>query len=112
MKNVKLMLLAITAILFLGMENISAQENFSQTVIIRVTETIRGTGDNFVTITDSKGKTSVTMLKKGFDISGENVVLVQKELDKWKYDGYKITHLSTAGASENGIFRTTIILEK
>lgn len=38
MKNVKLMLLSVTAMLLLGLGTVSAQEIPSKTVIIRITE--------------------------------------------------------------------------
>ncbi len=109
MKNLKLLVFAIMTILFVGMGNVSAQENSSKMVIIRVIEG-HGSKTGLVTI-DPDGKKSTISLEKGhdLDISANNGVLIQKELEKWKQAGYKITHVSTSGTE---VFRTTIILEK
>ncbi len=109
MKNAKLILLAVTAILFLGVGNVSAQENTSKMVIIRVIEG-SGAKTGLVTI-DSEGKISKIALEKGHDsdISANNGVLIQKELERWKQEGYQISHLSTSGET---VSRTTIILER
>lgn len=109
MKNIKGLLLATMTMLFLGFGNVNAQESTSQTVIIRVLES-PGVGlKPCIVITDSQGNSTKTELKKGLDESGENAVLIQNELNKWKNQGYKITEMSTAGET---FFRTTIILEK
>lgn len=107
MKKVKLILTVVTAMLLLGVSSVNAQEKSTEMVIIRITE---GGGAGLVTI-DSEGKTSKIDLKMGqsVNISAHNGVLIQKELKKWEQQGYKITNFSTSG---DGIFRTTIILEK
>jgi len=109
MKKISLILLTVTALLFLGTGSVNAQENSSKMVIIRVVEG-HGIKTGFVTI-DSDGKTSKTALEKGHDveISAKNGLLIQQELEKWKREGYKITHLATSGQE---VSRTTIILEK
>lgn len=114
MKNVRLILLLVIAILFLGIGNVNAQENTSNTIIIRVTETPHK-GDSRILTVDMEGMINIIELEKGWkDELGNNAILIQKEIVKWKQKGYKITHLSTSGASvgDPPVFRTTIILEK
>jgi len=108
MKNLKLIVLTTIAVLFLGMGNLTAQESSSKMVIIRVVEFTLGTNSGY-TVTNPEGNTSNVTLERGFDLAGNNAGLIKKELEKWKQEGYEITHLSVSG--EN-IFHTTIILEK
>ncbi|HRO76949.1 MAG TPA: hypothetical protein PLP27_12480 [Crocinitomicaceae bacterium] len=110
MKKLRLVLVATVAMLFLGMMNVNAQEkNTTKTVIIRITEG-SGAKNGLVTI-DANGKVSKIAMEKGHDadISANNGVLIQKEIEKWKQEGYQIKHLSSSGET---VSRTTIILEK
>lgn len=115
MKKLKLIMLVVTAMLFLGMGSASAQEKSSEIVIIRVIETSFSKKTPCITTTDSEGKVTKIELEAGWrDESANNQILIQNELKKWKLNGYKITHLSTAGstAGDPPIYFTTIILEK
>ena len=64
MKNVKLILVAVVAMLFLGMGSASAQEKSSETVIIRVIETSAYKTKSCITTTDSEGKVTKIELEK------------------------------------------------
>ena len=108
MKNAKRIILITIAFWFLGMGKLTAQESSSKMVIIRAVEFTAGSNSGY-TVTDPEGNTSSVTLEKGFDLAGTNAALIKKELEKWKQEGYEITHLSVSG--EN-IFHTTIILEK
>ena len=110
MKNVKLVVLATMTMLFLGMGNVSAQENQSKTVVIRVIESMFRGKSSIVTI-DPEGKTNITELKNGLDEFSENTVLIQKELEKWKKEGFKIDGVSNSGWGDV-MMVTTIILSK
>ncbi len=109
MKKLKLVLVVAVTLLFLGMGSASAQEKSSKMVILRVVEG-SGAKTGLVTI-DSEGEINKIALEKGHDadIAASNGLLIQKELEKWKQNGYQITHLSTSGET---VSRTTIILEK
>ena len=109
MRNIKLMVLATITMLFMGIANLNAQENPSKMVIIRVIETYGGGTKSTLITTDAAGKSSRIELEKGLDQSGNNAVIIQKEIQKWKQEGYKITQLATSGET---LFHTTIILEK
>ncbi len=108
MKNLKLIVLTTIAVLFLRVGNLVAQESSSKTVIIRAVEFTMGNNSGY-TVTNPEGNTSSVTLERGFDLNGNNAALIKKEIEKWKLEGYEITHLSVSG--EN-IFHTTIILEK
>jgi hypothetical protein len=115
MKNVKLILLAVTTMLFFGMESVNAQEKSSEIVIIRVIETSSVKMPPCITTTDSEGKVTKIELEKGWrDELTNNQIHIQNELKKWKLNGYEITHLSTSGSSSGDvpISFTTIVLEK
>ena len=111
MKKLKLVLVVTVTLLFLGMGSVSAQEQPTKTVMIRILETHAGVESGLI-VTDMDGKTNTTILKKRLtlDVLADNGIIIHKELEKWKQEGYNITHLSTSG---DGAFRhTTIILEK
>ncbi|HRO75518.1 MAG TPA: hypothetical protein PLP27_05170 [Crocinitomicaceae bacterium] len=115
MRKLKLVVIAVVAMLFLGINNVNAQEKSSEIVIIRVLETSASRTQPCITTTDSEGKVTKIELEKGWkDESVNNQILIQNELKKWKSNGYKITHLSTSGGTSGDIpiFLTTIILEK
>lgn len=114
MKNVKLMLLAVSAMLFLGMGNVSAQNREPQTVIIRIFEFIMG-GSSKMIITEPSGisqtiKLSNLDLKKGEDIAS-NQATIQAEINKLKKEGYEIDGISNSVIGD-GILTTTIIFSK
>ncbi|MBW7867327.1 MAG: hypothetical protein H3C31_03260 [Brumimicrobium sp.] len=110
MKNVKLILLAVIATLFLEVGNASAQENPSKTVIIRVTERRVG-GNPAIVTTNPEGKTNIIQLEKGFDESGANALIIQKEIEKWKKEGYEIDGISSSVMGDVALI-TIIILSK
>lgn len=114
MKKVKLILAVVTAMLLLGVSSVNAQEKSTEMVIIRITETSSRKGSGII-ITDSEGKINkIELARDWIDESGNNQMIIQNELKKWKQEGYKITHLSTSGSTSGDvpISRTTIILEK
>lgn len=114
MKNVKLIVLTVSAILFLGMGNVNAQNSEPKTVIIRVYE-FRGAYKSSMIITNSEG-TSKTVelkwisLKTLADATAANNASIQTEINLLKKDGYEIDGLSSVPYGE-GIM-TTIILSK
>ena len=114
MKNVKLIVLTVSAILFLGMGNLNAQEKESQTVIIRVFEQHRGTTSQMVT-TNPDGSTKSTKLIKvdigSFEGNESNSIIVQSEINNWKNQGFTIDGLSSQ-SNLVGAITTTIILSK
>ena len=107
MKNVKLIFLAVTATLFLGIGNVSAQK--SETVIIKVYEFIASSNSKIMVI-DPKGVVVETELKKMLTNGEQNIILMQKEIDKWKNEGFTIDGIS-GGTASTGLV-TTIILSK
>lgn len=91
MKNVKLILLAVTAMLFLGMGNVSAQENKVQSVIISVFA--QGVSHNKYTVEVVKPDYSVEL--KEYTTKDNIHVALKKELDKWLEQGYQIMESSS-----------------
>lgn len=109
MKNLKVSA-CIILLLFLGTFSVNAQEEKTETVVIRATEFAGRTQRSGMVTIDAEGKISKVDLKRGgWDESGANAATIQKEIEKWKQEGYVITHYSTAGEA---IFRTTVILER
>lgn len=104
MKNVKLMLLAVTAMLFFGMGNVNAQEKEPQTVIIQVYGEMDGTKNKMsllVTATDIESY-EIPMneigLKNRKEATINNSEILQKEIDKWKNEGFVIDNISVTGS--------------
>ena len=113
MKNVKLILLALTAILFLGVGNASAQEKEPQTVIIRTFEFMMGNESKMI-VTEPSGisqtiKLSALDLRKGEGISS-NHATIQAEINKWKKDGFEIDAVTVGSIGDSPM--TIIILSK
>ncbi len=109
MKNLKL-IACVTILLFLGTFTANAQEETTEMVVIRATEFAGRTQRSGMVTIDASGKITQLPLKRGgWDESGENAAAIQKEIEKWKQEGYSITHYSTSGEA---IFRTTVILER
>ncbi|HRO74889.1 MAG TPA: hypothetical protein PLP27_01925 [Crocinitomicaceae bacterium] len=113
MKKLKLVLVVAVTLLFLGMGSANAQEQPTKTVLINTTEFPFGIGGPYnanMVIVDAVGNVNTIPLQKGKDAIEKNAPTIHKEIEKWKQEGYKITHFSTSG---DGTFRyTTIILEK
>ena len=114
MKNVKLILLAVSAMLFLGMGNVSAQNKEPKTLIIRTLEFVMG-GSSKMIITEPSGISQTIKLsnldyRKGEDIAS-NQATIQAEINKWKKEGYEIDGISNSVVGD-GMLITTIILSK
>ncbi|MBW7867328.1 MAG: hypothetical protein H3C31_03265 [Brumimicrobium sp.] len=110
MKNVKLILLAVIAMLFLGTGNMSAQEK--STVIIRVYEEYK-TNSHLAIISPDGTLKSIDLknMKPGnFYESDNNLIVIQSEIDNWKKQGFKVDGISNTTAVTALI--TTIILSK
>ncbi len=104
MKNVKLILLAVTAILFLGMGNVRAQEK--STVLIKAY--IVGEYA-YVINTVKPDYTSYELKSKTKDENA--LVALKKELDKWILEGYILMN-STVSRSLSNANETIYILIK
>lgn len=108
MKNVKLILLALTAILFWGVGNASAQEK--STVIIT---TVTSGREITLQVVDDQDNTTSQMFK--FSKEKPEQAILKIEMDKWIKKGYEIkqsygyaSSLGTAGS----IRYESIILSK
>lgn len=114
MKNVKLILLVGTTMLFLGMGNVNAQQKESQTVIIRVFENTRGNSSKMI-ITSPDGSTNSIELEtlniNSFEGNENNSIIMQSEINNWKNQGFSIDGLSSL-SNYVGAIITTIILSK
>lgn len=110
MKNVKLIFLAVTAMLFLGMGSVSAQEK--STVIIRVYEEYKTNSHIAIVSPDGTIKTiDLKNMKPGnFNESNTNLSIVQSEINVWKKQGFKVDGIANTTAVTALI--TTIILSK
>lgn len=114
MKNLKLTLVAVTAILFLGMSNVNAQAQ--KTVIIKTYELAGSLFKSKMVVTDPSGKTETIIMKtlnwgKIENIVAENSAILQDEINKWKKEGYVIDGLTSGGLGD-GIMVTTVVLSK
>lgn len=103
MKNVKLILLTVTAVLFMGTVNVNAQEK--STVII-TTVTV-GREITLQTVDDQNNTTS-QILK--FSTDKPEQVYLKIEMDKWIKKGYEIKQ--SYGYANSGMRSETIILSK
>ena len=91
MKNVKLILLTITTMLFLSMENASAQEK--STVLIKASVI----GEYGYVINTVKPDYTTYELKN--QTKDENaLVALKRELDKWISEGYIIVNSTVSGS--------------
>ena len=95
------MIVLLVAVMFLsGIENANAQEKSPQTVIIRVYVDAKGMEFNFsllVTTPDANSyelpmETLTTKNKKENTIN--NSKILQKEIDKWKKEGFSVDEIS------------------
>ncbi len=113
MKNVKLLMLAITAMLFLGMGNLSAQESQSEAVIIRLIESY-ALNDGAMFVTHSGKTEKIVEIQKFRDLLknpvDENAVILEKEINRWKKEGFRNNTISVASGTTYTI--TTVILSK
>ena len=108
MKNVKLILVAIVAMLFLGMGNVSAQEK--STVIIT---TVTSGREITLQVVDDQDNTTSQMFK--FSKEKPEQAILKIEMDKWIKKGYEIKqsygYASPLGTAGN-IRYESIILSK
>lgn len=117
MKKLKLTLVALTAILFLGVSNVNAQNKTPQTVIIKTVEESSGR-DSKMFVIDPSGTLKTAELKPlGFVKTFEqnlffNSTVLQTEINKWKSEGFEVDAMSHSGYGTNTIIFTTIILSK
>ena len=111
MKNVRLMLLAITAMLFLGMGNISAQQKQEQTVIITIYEFSAIYKSRMIVVDPSGNSKTVELktitLKSLEETVAANSISIQSEINKWKSEGYEIDGMT---ANTSGDSKTSMII--
>lgn len=84
MKNVKLILLALTAILFLGIGNVNAQEKST----VMITTVITSGRDITLQVVDDQNNTTTEKFKFSKESSEQAVLKI--EMDKWIKKGYEI----------------------
>lgn len=117
MKNTKRLLLTASVFLLLGTSQGIAQEKTSQTVLIRAFElpALGGGRSSRMTVTSPDGTFKSTDLieidAKSYAGAADNSVIIHKEIDRWKKEGFEVDELSTQTSLSGGII-TTIILSK
>lgn len=106
MKNLKRLMFTVIALIAIGFADVKAQE----TVILRAIESSM-VGARIATVTPG-GEIIEIPLKKGFitKVLEENSVLIQREVDKWKSEGFKIASVNTTNV--NDVVLTVFVLEK
>jgi hypothetical protein len=100
--------------LFLGMGNVNAQEKEPQTVIIKVCEFAINIKSQILVI-EPDGNSNKLLLDKvtsgNYEESmANNAKIVQKEINKWKKEGFTISGMTSDMETANRY--TTIILSK
>ncbi|MEZ4889801.1 MAG: hypothetical protein R2779_04310 [Crocinitomicaceae bacterium] len=85
MKNIKLILLALTAMLFLGMRSVSAQE---KSILIRAE--LNGIDYNITTIQPNYEVTVVQNKRDKTFTDVDFLLLLKKEMDKYFASGYTL----------------------
>ena len=98
MKNVRLMVLATIAMVFIGVANLSAQEKEPQTVIIRVFEFPLAKSKMYVT--QPNGETQIIPLdspKLGNidEVFPKNDVILQGQITNWKKQGFDVNGMTS-----------------
>lgn len=117
MENKKQIWLTFILFLFLGMAPATAQEKTSQTVLIRAFElpAMGGGRSSRMLVTSPDGSMTSTELmeldNKTYAGAGDNNVIIHKEIDRWKTEGFEVDELSTQTSGTGGII-TTILLSK
>lgn len=109
MKNVKLMVLATIATIFMGIANLSAQESESQTVIIRVYEFVMGKSKMYVT--QPNGDNVIVQLESPRNVDEaypKNDAILQTQINSWKKLGFNVNGM-TSYPSNNGQFSVIIM---
>lgn len=102
MKNLKLMLLSVTALLFLGMGAVNAQ-----TSSVMVSGYVEGKPFSVSVVHPDYEKTEKKYDGKDKDFH----VVLKEELDKWLRQGYEIIDSSTA-SGPSAVYRVTYVLTK
>ncbi len=107
MKNVKLILVAVVAMLFLGVGNVSAQEKEAQTVIIQSYPEAHGTKlTSLLLVIDPNGNSyeipmNEMTVKNKKAVWIDNLKILQKEINKWKNEGFIIDGKSETNSYVN-----------
>lgn len=109
MKKVKLILVVVVAMLFLGIGSVNAQEKKQQIVIVKVYEFVANSTSRIMVI-DPTGTVTEIELKKMLSSGEQNIIPIQKEINKWADKGFVIKGISS-GSVTSGLI-TTIILSK
>lgn len=109
MKKVRLILVAVVAILFLGMGNVSAQEK--STVIIT---TVSSGREITLQVVDNQDNTTSQLLR--FSKDKPEQAYLKIEMDKWIKKGYEITqsygYASPIGTAGNIRYETVILFKE
>ena len=111
MKNVKLMVLATIAIMFIGVANLSAQESVSQTVIIRIFEFAMGRSKMYVT--QPNGDNVIIQLEspRNIDVAyPKNDAILQTQINSWKKLGFDVNGMTSYPSNHAQV--SVIILTK
>lgn len=117
MESKKQALLLVILFLFFGAPNGIAQEKNPQTVFIRAFELppLGGGRSSRMTVNSPDGSfKSIELTEidaKSYAGAGDNSILIQKEIDNWKKQGFEVDELATQTSLTGGII-TTIILSK
>ena len=117
MKNVRLMVLATIAMMFMGVANLSAQEQDQQTVIIRVFEFYSGANSHMSVISPDGSTKSVqlsdlSLNMKYIDNEMKNGIALQSEIDTWKKKGFIVSGISNSNTPIGEGLVMVIILSK
>ncbi|MEO9258102.1 MAG: hypothetical protein ABI207_06955 [Crocinitomicaceae bacterium] len=111
MKNVRLMVLATIAMVFMGVANLSAQEQDQQTVIIRVFEFVMGRSKMYVT--QPNGDNVIVQLESPRNIDEaypKNDAILQTQINSWKKLGFNVNGMTSYPSNHAQV--TVIILTK
>ncbi len=107
MKKVRLVLVAVVAMLFLGIGSVNAQEKTPQTVIIQMATELNGTKVMyFLLVIEPNGNSyeipvNEDNIKDRKLVAVNNFKVLQKEINKWKYEGFVIDGTSETNGYVN-----------
>ena len=108
MKNLKLISLTISAILFIGVGNVNAQE--SSSVIITTV-----TSGREITLQVVDDQNNTTSQKMKFSIEKPEQAILKTEMDKWLKEGYELKQsygYATPIGAGNIRYETIILLKE
>lgn len=108
MKKVKLMLLAVTAMLLVGLGNVNAQASSS----VMITTIVSGREITLQVVDEQNNTTSE---KSKFTLEKPEQVVLKVEMDKWLKKGYSLSQSYGYVATTTGTVHTryeTVILTK